>query len=281
MTSNKIPATVVVLTRNEEKHIARAVDSASDFAEVIVVDSNSTDKTIEIAEAQGARTLNFTWNGRYPKKKEWALGTASHDWVIYLDADEFLDAELVGEISAVVGDPSVSAFEVPLRYFWMGQELKHGHKVSKRIGIRRSKSRWPQPRDLHVANMWEVEGHYQPQVLDGRVATLGSKLGHSDEDGLYDYFARHNRYSDWEAHMLAEKDEESTISRSSLGRLAAHLPAKPLIFFAYSYLFRFGFLDGKAGLSYAMALSFYYWQIGLKTQEVRQEIKGRDVISSK
>jgi glycosyltransferase involved in cell wall biosynthesis len=267
--SKKINATVVILTKNEERHIYRAVKSAKDFEHVLVVDSGSHDRTVELAIQAGAEVIQFQWDGRYPKKKEWALAYTETDWVFYLDADEFFDEAVVHEIAEAVGIENNSAFEVPLRYFWEGRELKHGHRVSKRIGMRKSKTFWPRPDDLEVKNMWEVEGHYQPQVRSGKVSTASCPMGHNDEDGLYDYFARHNRYSDWEAHMLHKRDATSHESRSRLGRIAVNLPAKPLVFFLYSYILRLGFLDGRPGMNYALALSYYYWQIGLKKRELR------------
>ena len=264
-----INATVIILTKNEERHIARAVTSASAFAEVLVVDSGSSDRTVEIAMEVGARVVDFQWDGRYPKKKEWSLDEARFDWVIYLDADEFLTESLIAEIVLLLSvDSAHHAFEVPVRYFWLGKELKHGHRVTKRIGMRRSQCSWPRPDDLDVKNMWEVEGHYQPNVPHGLTKRLVSALGHDDQDGLYDYFARHNRYSDWEASMLEKRDGESLTSRSTLGRLAAHLPGKSHIFLLYSYVLRGGFLDGRGGWEYARALSFYYWQIGVKRREI-------------
>lgn len=270
MAETSIDATVIILTKNEERHIARAVASAKPFREILVVDSKSTDRTVEIASNSGARVVQFDWDGRYPKKKEWALDFAKTDWVFYLDADEYFDPNVIEEASRVVKRTDASAFETPLRYFWEGRELLHGHRVTKRIGIRKSRCYWPHPDDLAVANMWEVEGHYQPQVRTGIVVRASAPVGHQDEDGLYDYFARHNRYSDWEAHMLHKGEAISEKSRSRLGRLAVNLPAKPAVFFVYSYLLRRGFLDGRAGFNYALALSFYYWQIAVKLNELKR-----------
>lgn len=272
-----IDATIVILTKNEERHIERAIESAAGFSEVLVIDSNSDDGTKEVARNAGARVLNFEWDGNYPKKKEWALSMVRTDWVFYLDADEYLDRGLVDEISTVVGNPAASAFEVPVRYFWQGKELRHGHRVSKRIGMRKSVSFWPRPDDLGVKNMWEVEGHYQPQITEGEVVRGRNFLGHQDEDGLFDYFARHNRYSDWEAHMLHLGETISARSRSRLGKLAVNLPVRHLVFFVYSYLLRLGFLDGKAGLNYALALSFYYWQIQVKLDELKDRERGQQL----
>lgn len=265
----KIAATVIILTKNEARNIASAVNSCAEFAEVLVVDSNSTDGTQQIATKLGARVLEFQWNGVYPKKKEWALESCSYDWVIYLDADEFLTTQLVAELRLLIDQDDVGGIEVPLEYYWSGKRLGYGHRVTKRIGINRQRSRWPRPNDLHVENMWEVEGHYQPIVQTGKLCRTKNSLGHRDSDGLYNYFSRHNRYSDWEAHMLEAGDKASLNSRSKQGRLAATLPFKPAIFFVYSYLLKQGFRDGWPGFDYAMALTFYYWQISAKRREIR------------
>ena len=109
--------------------------------------------------------------------------------------------------------------------------------------------------------MWEVEGHYQPLVR-GPVGRLAAPLLHDDRDGLYDYFARHNRYSDWEAALSATSRATSVNdARSRQGRFFAIMPGKPVLFFLYSYLLRGGFRDGRAGLQYALFQKLYYWQI--------------------
>ena len=81
-----------------------------------------------------------------------------------------------------------------------GKQLNHGHRVYKLVLLPRSRSRFLDYNDLDVANMWEVEGHYQPQV-DGPVFLLKHRMAHHDHDGLYHYFDKHNKYSDWEANL--------------------------------------------------------------------------------
>ncbi|MFW3386679.1 UNVERIFIED_CONTAM: glycosyltransferase family 2 protein [Kocuria sp. CPCC 205274] len=269
LNDEKIRASVIILTKNEARNIATAIKSCSEFAEVIVLDSLSTDGTQDIAENLGARVVNFDWNGKYPKKKEWALTVCNYNWVIYLDADEFFTKNLVDEIRTIICKNNAGGIEVPLEYYWTGRKLEYGHRVSKRIGIHRERGHWPRPADLHVKNMWEVEGHYQPIVRQGPIWRATNPLGHQDMDGLYDYFGRHNRYSDWEAHMLESRDRTSLQSRSRKGRLGAALPCKPVIFFMYAYIFRQGFRDGWPGFDHAMALTFYYWQISAKRREIR------------
>jgi glycosyltransferase involved in cell wall biosynthesis len=249
------------------------LESVREFAEVFVVDSGSTDATCRIAADLGATVVPFSWDGGYPKKKEWSLQQLpfSHDWVLYLDADERVSPELASEIRTVVGAHAdgPAAFDVELDYYFLGRRLRHGHRVTKRVLLRRSATTWPRPDDLDVASMWEVEGHYQPTV-DGTVGRLTHRLEHQDPDPLFDYFSRHNRYSDWEAHLLVREGAASDVQsvRSARGRRYARVPFKPLVFFLYSFIARRGFIDGRAGFHYAVAHAFYFWQIGVKRTEL-------------
>lgn len=265
-----IQCSVLILAKNEEASLPACLESLTGFDDVIVVDSASSDRTVALAEGVGARVLQFAWDGQYPKKKQWALENADcrHNWVLMLDADERVTPELAAQIeAAVTGDEPHAAYDVNLSYVFLGRELRHGHRVTKRILLRRDRAHFPIVDDLDVANMWEVEGHYQP-IVEGSVGKLDAELLHRDEDSLYDYFGRHNRYSDWEAVISGRKSAGVNANRSLQGRLFAKVPAKPVLFFLYAYVLRAGWRDGRAGLHYALFQSFYYWQIGLKKIEL-------------
>jgi glycosyltransferase involved in cell wall biosynthesis len=272
----RLPVSVIIMTKNEQRVLPHTLASVTDFDQVFVVDSQSTDSTRQIAEDHGAAVVTFTWDGAYPKKKEWCLLNLSfaHDWVLYLDADEVVTPGLSDEIrSLVCGGGSIveSAFDVELDYYFLGRRLRHGYKVTKRVLLRRRDIEWPRVDDLGVTNMWEVEGHYQPTV-HGAVGRLRSRLEHHDRDPLYDYFARHNRYSDWEAAMRRNAAGAGPAGRSAKGRIWSRVPFKPLAFFLYAFVAKAGFRDGSAGFHYALANSFYYWQIRLKERELAQVV---------
>jgi glycosyltransferase involved in cell wall biosynthesis len=262
------------MTRNEELNLPKCLASVERFDEVFVVDSQSQDHTQEIARAAGAEIVEFVWNGRYPKKKQWCLENLPfrQDWVLYLDADEEATEALVDEIArlAAIGFGKAGYF-VGYDYVFLGQRLGHGLRVFKLVLFDRRRARYLECDDLDVEHMWEVEGHYQP-TIDGPVGTLRGRMLHSDHADLYHYFARHNRYSDWEAALhsrggIARRDETQTARRSRLKRAFATMPFRPLGIFVYSYLLAGGFLDGRAGFHYAVSRGFYYWQIGLKMSE--------------
>ncbi len=271
----KIPVSVVIMTKNEEENISKCLTSVSAFAEVFVVDSISKDRTCDIAEEHGAKVVNFRWNGKYPKKKQWCLENLpfSHEWVLYVDADEEVRPELADEIAGSIGrEHRHAGYFVGYDYVFLGQVLKHGHRVYKLVLLSRQKAKFVDFDDLEVANMWEVEGHYQPKIA-GTVGILKNRMIHNDHSSLFHYFDRHNRYSDWEALLLKKRryggaEETQTWIRSASKSVFAHMPLKGAVAFFHSYLFNLGFLDGRAGFHYALARAFYYWQIGIKRSSI-------------
>jgi glycosyltransferase involved in cell wall biosynthesis len=272
---NVIPVSVVVMTKNEERNIEACLRSLARFDEIFVVDSGSTDATCEIATRFGAIVRQFVWNGGYPKKKQWCLEQLpfSHDWVLYVDADERVTPPLVGEVEelATTGFGCAGYF-AKLDYVFCGRVLKHGHRVAKLVLFDRHRGRFVDYDDLGAANMWEVEGHYQP-AIDGSVSSLRGRILHHDHESLYHWFERHNRYSDWEAVLLLSgklvHDREAQPPFRRIGkRLFERLPARGLVSFVHGYILRLGFLDGRAGFQYALARAFYYWQVTLKAREL-------------
>lgn len=273
-----IGVSVLILTKNEEAGIGFTLDRVSMFDEVFVIDSNSTDATVEIATSKGAQVLNFNWDGKYPKKKQWALDNApvANEWILLLDADEYPSDELISDLVATDWmNRGFVAFDLTLSYRFAGAFLRFGHRVTKRSLLMKGRSAFPEVNDLEAPGIREVEGHYQPQV-DGKIGLLRGRLMHDDRDPVRTWFDRHNRYSDWEAHLRMDPATRREIAskRSAKGAFFDRVPFKPVLFFLYSYLIRLGFLDGRAGFDYAVALSSYYWQIGLKARELERQDAG-------
>jgi glycosyltransferase involved in cell wall biosynthesis len=271
-----LPITVLVQTKNEEVGIAACLDGLGNFGEVIVVDSNSTDRTVEIVEARGVPVINFDWNGEYPKKKQWQLDNVStrYSWILFMDADELPTKSLINELDRRRSELAVgrhAAYDVPLEYVFAGRTLEHGHRVVKRALVSRNHVRFPVIDDLRAPGMGELEGHYQPKV-NGTIARLTHKIRHDDQDPVRTWFDRHNRYSDWEAYLRTNLSVKRAAAerRSMQGRFFDKVPFKPLVFFIYAYVLKQGFRDGRPGFDYAFALSAYYWQIELKVRELKR-----------
>lgn len=279
MQSSKLSITVLVQTKNEEVGIAQCLSSLNDFDEVIVVDSNSSDATPFIAQSLNVPVINFTWNQSYPKKKQWQLENVEtrNEWILFLDADEFPTPALLASLRRAEEEMRLNkyaAYDIELDYVFSGEVLRHGHRVIKRALVNRQLVRFPVIDDLEAPGMGELEGHYQPETV-GPVGHLSGRIRHDDQDPVRTWFERHNRYSDWEAFLRTRPGvQKSTRERRSLqGRLFDLAPFKPLVFFTYSYIWKRGFLDGRAGFDYAFALSCYYWQIGLKVRERKRVVQ--------
>ncbi|MBQ0985051.1 glycosyltransferase family 2 protein [Streptomyces sp. F63] len=272
--SAKLPIVVAIPTKNEAENIAAAVGSVmGHFEAVVVVDSDSTDDTRKIAAGLGAEIVPYAWDGAYPKKKQWCLDHVHPEipWMLFLDGDETPSPALLAELRQIFSGPvEEAAFDIPLGYWFAGRRLRHGYTIVKRALMDRNRCSFPVLGDLDAPGMGEQEGHYQP--IAEPVRRLRSPIEHEDLDPVRTWFDRHNRYSDWEAwlELHPEVREEIRLAKTRQGQLFHKAPFKPLVSFGYAYFYKLGFLDGRAGLDYALAMSFYRWQIGLKTREGRR-----------
>ncbi|SFI88277.1 Glycosyltransferase involved in cell wall bisynthesis [Paenibacillus sp. UNC496MF] len=271
----KIPLSVIIMTKNEEKNIRKCLNSVSAFSQIFVVDSGSTDRTVEIASAMDATVVPFDWNGKYPKKKQWCLDNLpfAHDYVLYVDADEEVVPDFEREVRGLFERGNLKdGYFVGFYILFMDKLLKHGHRSYKLVLFNRHKGRFLDYDDLNASNMWEVEGHYQPEI-QGSTAVIGSCLIHHNHDSLYDYFHKHNRYSDWEA-MVRSNGAYSNLKESQIWiralqkKLFHKFPLKWVVSFLHSYVLKMGFLDGSPGFHYALARSLYYWQVEIKIKEL-------------
>jgi glycosyltransferase involved in cell wall biosynthesis len=245
---------VVVITHNEEANIGRALESVKPLVcdgkgEVIIVDSGSTDGTVEIAKSFGAKVFVEEWKG-YAAQKNSAVDKASGDWILSLDADEELDSELVeglmGAKKTATGRPyewcltmrtgsvvkgNRVGFSIFRKNCFLGRWIKHG-------GF------WPDPK-LRLFRRgygrFENRAVHETLKVDGYTATI--KIGavvHHSYPTLSDYIDHMNRYSSLGAEIVAAKGK--------VGFSIINIVLRPLLTFVYNYIFRLGFLDGREGL---------------------------------
>src|SRR5208337_1821709 len=125
--AGKLPVSVIVAARNEEKNLPRCLEALRDVGEVYVIDSQSTDATPEIAQSCGAKVVQFHYEGGWPKKRQWAMDTLplAYDWILLLDADEVLTPELVEEIRRALMNPEVNGYFIRLQMYFLGRVLRH------------------------------------------------------------------------------------------------------------------------------------------------------------
>src|SRR6202166_4257343 len=126
--AGKLPVSVIIPVRNEAKNLPRCLQALRDVGEVYVIDSQSTDNTVEIARSHGAHVVQFHYQGGWPKKRKWAIDTLpiSYDWILLLDADEVLTPALAEEIRAAIQNSAVDGYSILLNTWFLGRVLRHG-----------------------------------------------------------------------------------------------------------------------------------------------------------
>src|ERR1700688_2091317 len=123
--NTKLPVSVIIAVRNEARNLPRCLQALRDVGEVYVIDSQSTDNTVEIARAHGAKVIQFHYQGGWPKKRQWAMNTLpiAHDWILLLDADEIITPELTQEIRSAIQNPTLDGYFIQLRIWFLGRVL--------------------------------------------------------------------------------------------------------------------------------------------------------------
>lgn len=285
--SEKIPVSVLIPAKDEESNLPACLESVARADEVFVVDSQSSDRSIEISTNYGANVVQFYFNGRWPKKKNWSLDNLPfrNEWVLIVDCDERITPELWDEIATVIQDPNYNGYYLNRRVFFLGQWIRYGGKYPDwNLRLFKHKSgRYENLNAEDIPNTGDNEVH-EHVILDGKVGYLKNDMLHIDFRDIYHWLERHNRYSNWEArvyyNILTGNDESGTIGAHLFGdavqrkrflkKIWVKLPFKPLLRFILFYFIRLGFLDGKAGYIYGRLLSQYEYQIGVKLYELRQ-----------
>ncbi|MFY9556711.1 MAG: glycosyltransferase family 2 protein [Blastocatellia bacterium] len=244
----KITATVITL--NEEHNIAAALESLSWADEIIVVDAESTDRTVDIARRFTDRVFVRPWPG-YSAQKNFAAHQSTNDWILSLDADERVSAELARAIEGVrsANEPQAAGFEMPRLTFYLGRWIKHSgwHPDYKLRLYDRRRARW--------------QGDYVHETLelDGKVETLSGNIVHYTVRDASEHHLRMDRYT-----TLAAEQAFSKGKRASL----VSLLVLPTAVFVRSYIFKLGLFDGVPGLAIARFAAHYEFLKNLKLWEM-------------
>lgn len=227
--SGQLPLSLCVITRDAAGALADCLASASFAAEIVVVDSGSSDDTVEIARRFGARVIAQPWLGFGPQKS-FAVAQAAHDWVLCLDADERVTPELGAAIrAALAAAPAAAAFAIARRNRFLGRWLRHGEGypdwIVRLFDRRRAR--------------WSDDAVHESVAVDGPVARLAGDLLHASAESLDTYLAKQNRYTTLQAAAMHARGERAG---------ALRLVGSPLARFVRFYVVKLGFLDGVPGL---------------------------------
>ncbi|MBB3700967.1 glycosyltransferase [Flammeovirga yaeyamensis] len=269
---SKLPISVLIPVKNEEKNIERCISRLIDFDEIIVIDSNSTDKTPDIASNNGARVINFIWDGKFPKKRNWALRNIDirNDWVLFIDADEFLTNEFLNEIKSKFNKESNhKGYWLNFTNFFMGKQLLHGDKMKKLALFNRNYGEYERIDEDSWSHL-DMEVHEHP-IINGDIGEIKSPITHNDFRGLTHYIDKHNQYSSWEAkrYVNLKGDYTNLTKRQKLKYKLLKIGILPTFYFFSTYFLKFGFLDGIAGYYFAHYKKNYFIQIQTKVKEFK------------
>lgn len=286
----KVPISVLLPVRNEELNIREALESVKWADEIFVVDSQSTDRTVEIAREYTDKIVQFHYSGGWPKKQNWALDNLSfsYDWVFILAADERVTPELKDEIIEAITTGTADGYWVDRELIFLGRPLRHCFRPNWCLRLFKHRlGRYERLEDLDMPDTGDIEVH-EHIVLKGRTGYLKNPLIHHDFRSLSAWLERHNRYSNWEAGVyLKFRQEPLNFSikkfisaepvwrKRMLKRLWVRLPFRPVLRFLYLYLIKKGFLDGKQGLIYCILMAIHEFIISIKIWELK--IRSRQI----
>jgi glycosyltransferase involved in cell wall biosynthesis len=275
---------ILILTLNEERNLPACLESVKWCDDIIVFDSFSTDRTVEIARAVGARVAQRRFDN-YGSQREAARVEVAYKypWVLALDADEVPDQELIDEMMKVtaVPDSPVNAFRMRRKDFFMGNWIKHSTLYpSWFIRLYKPKSIRYEPRSVH-----------EYPTVGGEVGELKGHLKHqSFNKGIADWLRKHVRYAEFEAvenlrHIRTNNIDwgglfavhDPVHTRRTLKSISYRLPFRPTLRFLYMYLFRLGILDGYPGFTYCRLLAIYEYMIVTQLKELKRREQGLQV----
>jgi glycosyltransferase involved in cell wall biosynthesis len=276
-----VPVSVVVLTLNEEPNIRRCLASVAWADQVVVVDSGSADRTTPLARATGAEVVDQPWLG-FSAQREFALRLPllRHDWVYFVDADEWVCPQLAAEIAARLADPRCAGFAHRFRLVFLGTWIRHcgwyrGSWIVRLVDRR--------------CTTYDGTLVGERACVDGRVRRLANDIVDEDLKGLAAWLHKHVRYAQLECErrgspgrLLARLrvvrygGSQQPLARTLLKELVfPGVPAKPVALFLYMYIARLGFLDGMAGLRFC----FYHAWFEMTVTALRAQARSGEEVS--
>ena len=238
MVMHKLPLSVAIISYNEEDNIEKTLSAVSDIAsEIIVVDSGSTDRTVEIAKSFGAEVFVEEWKG-FREQKNSALKKCSHEWILFLDCDEVVSQELKKSIINAVKQPFAGGYMINRKTVYLGKPLNHAWQPDWNLRLVRKSAN---PR-------WEGGDIHEYLVIDGKASKIYGFLYHYSYRDIKDHFTKVVNYSYIAAQEMHKKGKKSKMRKIFLNPLAS---------FIREYILKKGFLDGIRGLIVAVSATYY------------------------
>ncbi|MFV5698727.1 glycosyltransferase family 2 protein [Flavobacterium sp. ZT3R17] len=266
--------TIAIPIKNEATLLQGCIDAiGKDFVEkIIILDSGSTDGSLEIAERNNIEVLNFEWNGQFPKKRNWFLQnhTPLTKWVLFLDADEYLSESFKTEVRNAIENENVVGFWLTYTRYFLGEKMKGGYPMRKLALFKVGVGEYERIEENNWSKL-DMEIHEHP-VLIGKTAVIKSEIDHLDFRGISHYIIKHNEYASWEAERILKTDSNASIAQlwTWKQKIKYKLMLTPFIgpvYFLGSYFLLGGFRDGARGLSFSILKASYFTQVYCKIKE--------------
>ena len=265
--------TIAIPVRNEEINLLGCLHAiGTDLVrQVVVIDSGSTDRTQKIARTWGADLIDFTWNGRFPKKRNWFLRNypITTKWVLFLDADEYLTQEFKDELRIALNNNNNIGYWLNYTIYFLGKQLKGGYPLRKLALFQVGAGEYEQIEEQQWSQL-DMEVHEHP-VLVGSLGTIRSKIDHQDFRGVSHYVLKHNEYAGWEAARFLHGTGSAVSAQWTLRqRFKYHMMRSIFIgpiYFLGSFFLLGGFRDGSRGLAFAILKMAYFTQVYCKIRE--------------
>jgi glycosyltransferase involved in cell wall biosynthesis len=265
--------TIAIPVKNEERNLSECLAAiGTDFArKIVVIDSGSTDNTRQIAKEWDTELVDFAWDGRFPKKRNWFLRnhTPTTQWIMFIDADEYLTYDFKKEVREKLKNDSKTGYWLSYTIYFLGKSLVGGYPLRKLALFKTGEGEYEQINEDNWSNL-DMEVHEHP-VIGGEVGTIYNKIDHQDFRGISHYVIKHNEYASWEAaHFLkmSYKEDKSkwTWKQYLKYRLMRSMLIGPAYFFG-SFILLGGFRDGVRGLAFAIFKMSYFTQVYCKIKE--------------
>lgn len=273
--------TIVIPVRNEAFHLPNCLKAiGKNFASrVVVIDSVSTDETASIAQSWGAEVIQFSWDGRFPKKRNWFLRhhTPSTKWVLFLDADEYLTTEFKNELSDKLnGNAPHNGYILCYSIFFMGRKMRGGYALKKPALFKVGAGEYEHIPEQCWSNL-DMEIHEHP-IIEGSMGIIKSKIEHREDKNILQYWEKHLQYASWEANrfmdykMTKKSKSNQWFIRQRIKYCLMDTPMIGPVFFIGSYFLMGGFLNGYRGLAFGVLKMAYFTLVYCKIQELKREI---------
>ena len=232
-----------MITKNEEKNIRRCLESLRWVDEIVVVDGESTDKTVEIANSYGAKVINHAFEGDFGTERNIGNENATGDWILALDADEVMPPATREKIKYILENGSeFDAYNVPRLQYFLGKALLYGGRYHSIVNFfRRGRVKF----DGRVHHLVHV---------DGRIGQLECPIEHYPFNTVLEFVHKHNRYTDYEALEMFENFKDARIKE-----VGYNLTIKPIKMFIKAYFKKKGYKDGTIGLIFCVLFSWSYF----------------------